>query len=56
VKREARGEREHRAKVNANENTVINGAGRIDPDDQSAEANRIRETAADITARRAASN
>jgi hypothetical protein len=56
VKREARGDREHRAKVHANENKVIRGARTLDPDDRSDSAEYIREVAADIVARRAASN
>lgn len=54
--RQPRGEREHRAKVVKNENEVIRGADRLDPNDRSAEAQQIRDTAADIIARRAASN
>lgn len=56
VKHEARGEHEHRAKVHKQENDVIKGADRLDPNDRSLEAQQIRDTAADIKARRAASN
>ncbi|WP_167757037.1 hypothetical protein [Amycolatopsis sp. CFH S0078] len=54
--KQPRGEREHRAKVVKNENDVIRGAARLDPGDRSVEAQQIRDTAADIKARRAASN
>lgn len=46
----------HRAKVHRNENEVIAGARKLARDDDTVEADLIREAAADIIARRAASN
>jgi hypothetical protein len=52
----AQADKAHRAKVHSNENEVIAGSARLNPDDKSDAAEQIREAAEDIIARRAASN
>lgn len=53
MNRRERKDQEHRAKVRANEDEVVDGAKKLDPKDKSDRAEYIREVAEDIQMRRA---